>query len=120
MKILFVVPTYKQAFIYGGRVVVVSMLAEALVSRGHFFFQAEDGIRDRNVTGVQTCALPLSGPRATGAAAPGSRMRPMKARPITMQQAASVPPCSISRAGTAPCARTAWCRPRASDRKSVV
>src|SRR5699024_11258790 len=23
-----------------------------------FFFQAEDGIRDRNVTGVQTCALP--------------------------------------------------------------
>src|SRR5207249_9643334 len=33
--------------------------------RGHcrclcfFFFQAEDGIRDRNVTGVQTCALPI-------------------------------------------------------------
>src|SRR5207249_7414666 len=25
----------------------------------HFFFQAEDGIRDRNVTGVQTCALPI-------------------------------------------------------------
>src|SRR5437773_10942566 len=24
-----------------------------------FFFQAEDGIRDRDVTGVQTCALPL-------------------------------------------------------------
>src|SRR5699024_8840202 len=27
-----------------------------------FFFQAEDGIRDRNVTGVQTCALPISAP----------------------------------------------------------
>src|SRR5699024_3145823 len=27
-----------------------------------FFFQAEDGIRDRNVTGVQTCALPISRP----------------------------------------------------------
>src|SRR5699024_11360269 len=27
-----------------------------------FFFQAEDGIRDRNVTGVQTCALPISLP----------------------------------------------------------
>jgi len=28
---------------------------------GHFvFFQAEDGIRDRDVTGVQTCALPIS------------------------------------------------------------
>src|SRR6266516_1891611 len=25
----------------------------------HFFFQAEDGIRDRTVTGVQTCALPI-------------------------------------------------------------
>src|SRR5437667_6483088 len=26
-----------------------------------FFFQAEDGIRDRDVTGVQTCALPILG-----------------------------------------------------------
>src|SRR6266481_7513478 len=26
-----------------------------------FFFQAEDGIRDGTVTGVQTCALPISG-----------------------------------------------------------
>ena len=25
----------------------------------HFFFQAEDGIRDSSVTGVQTCALPI-------------------------------------------------------------
>src|SRR3989442_3863299 len=25
-----------------------------------FFFQAEDGIRDADVTGVQTCALPIS------------------------------------------------------------
>src|SRR5690349_23755497 len=28
-----------------------------------FIFQAEDGIRDLYVTGVQTCALPISGPR---------------------------------------------------------
>src|SRR5690349_22044835 len=28
-----------------------------------FFFQAEDGIRDLYVTGVQTCALPISDPR---------------------------------------------------------
>src|SRR5207245_3694398 len=27
-----------------------------------FFFQAEDGIRDATVTGVQTCALPISPP----------------------------------------------------------
>ena len=26
-----------------------------------FFFQAEDGIRDTSVTGVQTCALPILG-----------------------------------------------------------
>src|SRR5256885_10370206 len=29
--------------------------------RACFFFQAEDGIRDYKVTGVQTCALPISG-----------------------------------------------------------
>src|SRR5699024_11426392 len=29
------------------------------ISVSFFFFQAEDGIRDRNVTGVQTCALPI-------------------------------------------------------------
>src|SRR5258708_31149926 len=28
-----------------------------------FFFQAEDGIRDDLVTGVQTCALPISAPK---------------------------------------------------------
>src|SRR5437773_2828733 len=30
-----------------------------------FFFQAEDGIRDRDVTGVQTCALPIYRPAPT-------------------------------------------------------
>ena len=32
---------------------------DLVVSFVFFFFQAEDGIRDRNVTGVQTCALPI-------------------------------------------------------------
>src|SRR5207247_10217676 len=32
-----------------------------------FFFQAEDGIRDPLVTGVQTCALPISHPACVGA-----------------------------------------------------
>src|SRR6478736_7359003 len=31
-----------------------------------FFFQAEDGIRDLTVTGVQTCALPISDADLTG------------------------------------------------------
>src|SRR2546430_9717344 len=30
-----------------------------LLFRGALFFQAEDGIRDLTVTGVQTCALPI-------------------------------------------------------------
>src|SRR5229473_6712473 len=30
-----------------------------LLIRFFFFFQAEDGIRDKLVTGVQTCALPI-------------------------------------------------------------
>src|SRR6266446_9207756 len=35
----------------------------------YFFFQAEDGIRDYKVTGVQTCALPIYGvPGELGAA----------------------------------------------------
>src|SRR5699024_11741320 len=36
----------------------------AKASRPPFFFEAEDGIRSRNVTGVQTCALPIWCPRS--------------------------------------------------------
>src|SRR5690606_39537884 len=32
-----------------------------------YFFQAEDGIRDFHVTGVQTCALPISARAASAA-----------------------------------------------------
>ena len=35
----------------------ISIICKLLDS---FFFQAEDGIRDYKVTGVQTCALPIS------------------------------------------------------------
>src|SRR5260370_3289362 len=35
-----------------------------------FFFQAEDGIRDSSVTGVQTCALPICASPRSHAAAP--------------------------------------------------
>src|SRR2546429_1585953 len=38
-----------------------------------FFFQAEDGIRDVAVTGVQTCALPISLSRVAGPIAAGRR-----------------------------------------------
>src|SRR2546430_6095400 len=42
-----------------------------LVFFSFFFFQAEDGIRDLTVTGVQTCALPIS----NGRRRPSSRSR---------------------------------------------
>src|SRR5699024_12101381 len=38
---------------------VHAMNTDAVLCTLIFFFQAEDGIRDRNVTGVQTCALPI-------------------------------------------------------------
>src|SRR2546429_9475787 len=49
-----------------------------------FFFQAEDGIRDVAVTGVQTCALPISGGvavvvgRVAGAGRRGVDRRPQR------------------------------------------
>src|SRR5690606_40092496 len=59
------------------------------VSYGSFFFQAEDGIRDFHVTGVQTCALPIWRRRPAGrapaacrrSAGPrGARRAPRRAR----------------------------------------
>src|SRR2546428_1936839 len=44
--------------------------------RSFFFFQAEDGIRDLIVTGVQTCALPIYGLRSVIVCA--SKPSPMK------------------------------------------
>src|SRR5262249_59401989 len=72
-----------------------------------FFFQAEDGIRDWSVTGVKTCALPISrilGSRASRRASP-NRLKPKTvsaiARPGKMaihgavEAYSSAPPCNI-------------------------
>src|SRR2546430_10942741 len=40
--------------------------AESVLTMCFFFFQAEDGIRDLTVTGVQTCALPIFCSRLLG------------------------------------------------------
>src|SRR2546430_11055072 len=74
-----------------------------------FFFQAEDGIRDLTVTGVQTCALPIS---LTG----GRRRRAAHARPRRprglehgSRRGAGLPPRALSpasgraRRGAGPC-----------------
>src|SRR5256885_6244405 len=52
-----------------------------------FFFQAEDGIRDYKVTGVQTCALPIS---AAGGTVPRRRERLAK-RPSDEEVVLAIP-----------------------------
>src|SRR5690348_18481588 len=44
-----------------------------MIITSFFFFQAEDGIRDGRVTGVQTCALPISARAARRGASPRRR-----------------------------------------------
>src|SRR3989440_7264307 len=53
--------------------VVVVVVCALLLLCFFFFFQAEDGIRDLIVTGVQTCALPICRAR-------GSRRNPCRGR----------------------------------------
>src|SRR5690606_25660552 len=55
-----------------------------------FFFQAEDGIRDFHVTGVQTCALPIS-------AAPRSASKVYKSWAMRMWLDALPRPCKLSK-----------------------
>src|SRR2546430_5087117 len=83
-----------------------------------FFFQAEDGIRDLTVTGVQTCALPIS---------PAAHRRQFPGRAHTTPE---TPPSAIASAGrdTSPGELVApaghfperRCPQSAADRKSVV
>src|SRR2546430_9162265 len=55
-----------------------------------FFFQAEDGIRDLTVTGVQTCALPIcaSGARRLRHARAGAPARDLRRRDRRLLRAA--------------------------------
>src|SRR5436189_1956235 len=48
------------------QIMPVLLLTKISVFILFFFFQAEDGIRDTSVTGVQTCALPISHVLAPG------------------------------------------------------
>src|SRR5437763_17172324 len=72
----------------------------------HFFFQAEDGIRDTSVTGVQTCALPICPARTRNWAAVAS---PSGSRMAT----ATRPGCFcgrtlVSKIGRASCRERVW------------
>src|SRR2546426_4865967 len=56
-----------------------------------FFFQAEDGIRDYKVTGVQTCALPILRSVATPDAFLGHEIHSMPAGASACASAANRP-----------------------------
>src|SRR2546429_6659178 len=83
-----------------------------------FFFQAEDGIRDVAVTGVQTCALPIYWLlRAERATDDVTRTEHITARSIQLIASGEI-------VGRHPTQRAAWealkGSPTSVDRKSVV
>src|SRR2546421_2166403 len=54
---------------------------------GFFFFQAEDGIRDLIVTGVQTCALPIFADEVLGGRDDMTRVQKRRTAHHTLQSA---------------------------------
>src|SRR2546430_16117000 len=68
-----------------------------------FFFQAEDGIRDLTVTGVQTCALPISRCRPARRAHGGDDERGRGGRAVGAgPEGAPVPRRDVPAVGCAP------------------
>src|SRR5256885_10960531 len=55
-----------------------------------FFFQAEDGIRDYKVTGVQTCALPIYGIVVGGTTGESATLRDAELRELTQRACAQL------------------------------
>src|SRR3712207_6922689 len=76
------------------------MLDCPLITHQFFFFQAEDGIRDIGVTGVQTCALPIL---ATMASLPGLAYLRLgewaPRRRVWLARAVQPPPTAVAMAG---------------------
>src|SRR5256886_14116257 len=91
-----------------------------------FFFQAEDGIRDLTVTGVQTCALPISNARPSFARRQGVVLRDDVHRvPGIPSHHARVPPrrkerCGVRVAIPAPTPAPAGGRFRENEMHDIV
>src|SRR5437879_11230625 len=79
-----------------------------LFVRFFFFFQAEDGIRDTSVTGVQTCALPISVPVASRVTNTVTLAKGLKRLHLEYWAAAPGAPRGIS---------LAWGPPRSEERR---
>src|SRR5256885_3021824 len=64
-----------------------------------FFFQAEDGIRDYKVTGVQTCALPISSSAALARSTLMVRASPASTMPSFTSTTPGILPMAAATAG---------------------
>src|SRR5258707_11941888 len=81
-----------------------------------FFFQAEDGIRDIGVTGVQTCALPISLSTRTvpfGTVSGGTRCSPCA---VTIEPFASREKSPLRVSAVPPSERLTW-KKRSEERR---
>src|SRR5690625_2215261 len=89
----------------------------------HFFFQAEDGIRDGHVTGVQTCALPICRPAlpeaatGAGAAIPVARSSSSTASPVGRER--PVAEAISARVSAPPASRSTTVQSRALARRTA-
>src|SRR5437588_4272141 len=70
-------------------VIFLPFLLVALFYFFFFFFQAEDGIRDHCVTGVQTCALPICDRRRSRAVHSGRKQHMTRLLPLAVLLAAA-------------------------------
>src|SRR5205809_6985961 len=85
---------------------------EVVLDIFRFFFQAEDGIRDVAVTGVQTCALPISlNPIAARYADAGLAVRRVTGDAAAIERALgqpAAPDAIVATAAAAAAAEQAW------------
>src|SRR5437764_2860954 len=82
-----------------------------------FFFQAEDGIRDTSVTGVQTCALPISMSWSWASARSSSTSPTRTASPRRRRSSPLMPPPIRDRAGSSAAAGTRRAGIRSEERR---
>src|SRR5690606_40189591 len=82
-----------------------------------FFFQAEDGIRDFHVTGVQTCALPISFRHGSSAGA-GPVQRP-RVPPLLRRTPRAVRVSMTDRSPSCPVRHCTNNNPRRSEERRV-
>src|SRR3712207_8128891 len=117
--ILFILPFLTSPFIQvTNSSLVIYNSSFFLLFAFSVFFQAEDGIRDIGVTGVQTCALPiLANPRPS----PTGRRSRAASHHVPSTSCADGPPAQEPGRGSSGSSTTsASAQNRPGDRKSVV